>query len=78
VVFSAAGGAYQLFAESGSVVRVARNRWRWTAPPDPGPYRLVLTNGNMTDTVCIDATVVIAAEDQWRRPAFGSSLGVLA
>jgi hypothetical protein len=78
VVFSTAGGAYHLFAESGSVVRVARNRWRWTAPRDPGPYRLVLTNGSMTDTVCIDATVVIAAEDQWRRPAFGFELGGIA
>jgi hypothetical protein len=74
-VFTAAGGAYHLFAESGTIVRVTRNRWRWTAPRDPGSYRLVLTNGNMTDTVCIEATVVTAVEDQRGRQAFGFALG---
>lgn len=58
-IFDESTDTYDLLVNAGESERVGENRWRWTAPEEPGLYSLVVNDAALRNTVRIHAFVTV-------------------
>jgi len=52
-------GNYGFEAESGVIIKSENNKWRWQAPSKKGHYSIIITNPALTDSMILDAFVMV-------------------
>jgi hypothetical protein len=54
---------YSLRATAGEVMQIGNDRWRWVSPPAPGLYPLVVVSPSWSDSITLNAFVMVPASE---------------